>query len=116
MLEKLELLQTKLDEQRKDANDKEYRFVATCLPPRHACSAATDHVRLEKLHETAAMFTASGGQELQALARLGQLLEVLRRHAAATSKTPSALFAELETTSASFIFLSQLTRNPNPSA
>ena len=24
---------------RKDANDKEHRFVATCLPPRHACSA-----------------------------------------------------------------------------
>ena len=76
-------------------------------------------------------FRKSLCQELQALVRLGHLLEVhasrtlcarcrslvevlirrilelfpkasrLRRHAAATSKTPSALFAELETTSAS---------------
>ncbi|CAE7354021.1 Hnrnpf [Symbiodinium natans] len=41
MFAKLAPLQTKLDEQRKDANDKEHRFVATCLPPRHVHGAAS---------------------------------------------------------------------------
>jgi len=95
MFAKLAPLQTKLDEQRKDANDKEHRFVATCLMQEASEMFKVLDAKLEKLHETAMMFTASGGQELQALVRLGHLLEVLRRHAAATSKTPSALFAEL---------------------
>ncbi|CAE7342835.1 epi-1, partial [Symbiodinium sp. CCMP2456] len=95
MFAKLAPLQTKLDEQRKDANDKEHRFVATCLMQEASEMFKVLDAKLEKLHEAATMFTASGGQELQALVRLGHLLEVLRRHAAATSKTPSALFAEL---------------------
>ncbi|CAJ1374702.1 unnamed protein product, partial [Effrenium voratum] len=94
MFTKLAQLQSKLDEQRREANDKEHKFVAACLTQEATEMFSNLDKTLENLNAAAAPLIAKG-EELQPLLRLGQLLEVLRKHASAASKTPGALWAEL---------------------
>lgn len=93
MFAKLAPLQSKLDEQRKEANDKEHKFVAACLMQEAKEMLKEVDAKLAQLNEVAAPLIK--GEELQPLARLGQLLEALRHHACATSKSHEALWKEL---------------------
>lgn len=93
MFAKLAPLQSKLDEQRREANDKEHKFVASLLMQEATEMLKEVDGKLARLNEVAMPLTK--GEELQPLARLGQLLEALRHHASSASKTHATLWGEL---------------------
>lgn len=93
MFAKLAPLQSKLDEQRREANDKEHKFVASLLMQEATEMLKEVDGKLARLSEVALPLTK--GEELQPLARLGQLLEALRQHASSASKTHATLWGEL---------------------
>lgn len=93
MFAKLAPLQSKLDEQRREANDKEHKFVASLLMQEATEMLKEVDGKLARLNEVALPLTK--GEELQPLARLGQLLEALRHHASSASKTHATLWGEL---------------------
>eukprot|EP00930_Biecheleria_cincta_P082352 TRINITY_DN72104_c0_g1_i1.p1 TRINITY_DN72104_c0_g1~~TRINITY_DN72104_c0_g1_i1.p1 ORF type:complete len:2124 (-),score=625.86 TRINITY_DN72104_c0_g1_i1:161-6175(-) len=96
MLETLSPLEKELDDMQKKAKDKEHKFVAACL-----LSEATD--MFEQLEEkiktmndaSAALVATDKGKSLVAQVRLGYVLQALRSHMIAASKTPETLFEEL---------------------
>jgi len=94
MLEKLTPLQEQLDEQRRKANEKEHKFVAACLMQEATEMFEVLDEKLKRMNDSAAPLLGKG-EELLLQARLGQLLEALRRHAKETSKSAESLFKEL---------------------
>ena len=93
MFAKLAPLQSKLDEQRREANDKEHKFVASLLMQEATEMLKEVDAKLTHLNEVASPLTK--GEELQPLTRLGQMLEALRQHASSASKTYATLWGEL---------------------
>eukprot|EP00931_Biecheleriopsis_adriatica_P073593 TRINITY_DN4784_c0_g1_i1.p1 TRINITY_DN4784_c0_g1~~TRINITY_DN4784_c0_g1_i1.p1 ORF type:complete len:2170 (+),score=703.41 TRINITY_DN4784_c0_g1_i1:46-6555(+) len=97
MLTKLSPLQTGLDEQKKQANEREHKFVAKCLLQEASDMFEVLDQKLKRMNDAAAPLVADKGQDLLLQARLGHILEALRRHVSATSKTPEGLFEEMAT-------------------
>eukprot|EP00930_Biecheleria_cincta_P019186 TRINITY_DN14712_c0_g1_i1.p1 TRINITY_DN14712_c0_g1~~TRINITY_DN14712_c0_g1_i1.p1 ORF type:complete len:2123 (-),score=549.27 TRINITY_DN14712_c0_g1_i1:16-6384(-) len=96
MLHKLTPLQAELDDMRQKANEKEHKFVASCLMQEAGEIFENLEDKLKKMNTAAALLGSVGKDKiLEARMLLGRILDALRSHLSAASKTPEQLFEEL---------------------